>query len=42
MLSAGSLLPPSGSNNYLQEGVHLLLDPINEPPLDHQAVGGHR
>lgn len=23
---------------YLQEGVHLLLHPVDEPPLDHQAV----
>lgn len=35
--------PPSGSHvsafKYLEEGVHLLLDPIDKPPLDHKAVG---
>lgn len=24
----------------LQEGVHLLLDPVHEPPLDDEAAGG--
>lgn len=23
---------------YLQEGVHLLLHPVDKPPLDHKAV----
>lgn len=34
--------PPSGCFNsahqYLQEGVHLLLHPVDKPPLDHQTV----
>lgn len=42
LFSTGFILPPSGDNNYLQEGVHLLLDPINKPPLDNQAAKGKR
>lgn len=34
--------PPCGCCNsahqYLQEGVHLLLHPVDKPPLDHQTV----
>lgn len=41
-VSVGFILPPCGDNNYLQEGVHLLLDPINKPPLDNQAAKGKR
>lgn len=33
---------PPGHEAHLQEGVHLLLDPIHEPPLDDQAVGENR
>lgn len=37
-------LPPCGdfviAHKYLQEGVHLLLDSIDKPPLDDQAVRG--
>lgn len=36
-------VPPSDGcreYKYLQEGVHLLLDPVDKPPLDDQAVGG--
>lgn len=37
-------LPPSGdciiAHKYLQEGVHLFLDPVDKPPLDDQAVRG--
>lgn len=29
----------SVGTTYLQEGVHLLLDPVHKPPLDDQAVG---
>ena len=36
-------LPPHGgsiiAHKYLQEGIHLLLDPVDKPPLDYQAVG---
>lgn len=35
-------LPSCGESiivhKYLQEGVHLFLDPIDKPPLDDQAV----
>lgn len=37
-------VPPCGdyitAHKYLQEGIHLLLDPIDKPPLDDQAVRG--
>lgn len=36
-------VPPSDDGReykYLQEGVHLLLDSVDKPPLDDQAVGG--
>lgn len=37
-------VPPCGdcitAHKYLQESVHLLLDPVDKPPLDDQAVGG--